>query len=109
MSEDDEYEDKASQPSAVALEYDGSSAPRVTAKGRGEIAQRILALAEENDIPLHEDPDLVTLLSQLDLGMEIPANLYVAVAEVLAFTYMMSGRSDNFGLDRDQEEEPPDS
>lgn len=97
MSEDD----AKPQPTAVALEYDGSAAPRITAKGRGEIAQRILALAEENDIPLHEDPDLVTLLSQLDLGMEIPTNLYVAVAEVLAFTYMMSGRSSP--LERDRE------
>jgi flagellar biosynthesis protein len=102
MSEDEE--DKTVQPSAVALEYDGSSAPRITAKGRGEIAQRILALAEENEIPLHEDPDLVTLLSQLELGMEIPTNLYVAVAEVLAFTYMMSGKSSPLDLDKDQSE-----
>lgn len=98
MSEDD----TKPQPTAVALEYDGTSAPRVTAKGRGEIAQRILALAEENDIPLHEDPDLVTLLSQLDLGMEIPTNLYVAVAEVLAFTYTMSGRTAPHLRDEDQ-------
>lgn len=97
-------EDKEHQPTAVALEYDGSSAPRVTAKGKGAIAQRILALAEENEIPLHEDPDLVTLLSQLDLGMEIPTNLYVAVAEVLAFTYMMSGRANPLNPDEDEDQ-----
>ena len=51
------------------------------------------ALAEENGIPLREDPDLVTLLAQLELGTEIPANLYVAVAEVLAFAYMVSGKA----------------
>jgi len=98
-------EEQNTPNNVVALQYDGSSAPRVTAKGRGEIAERILALAQENDIPLHEDPDLVTLLSQLDLGMEIPTNLYVAVAEVLAFTYMMSGRSSPLTRDAGQSED----
>lgn len=80
-------------PTAVALEYDGKQAPRITAKGKGEVAERILALADEHGIPLREDPDLVTLLAQLDLGTEIPSNLYVAVAEVLAFAYMVSGKA----------------
>lgn len=83
--------------SVVTLKYDGESAPRVTAKGKGVIAEKILELAKENDIPLHEDPDLVTLLAQLELGTEIPSNLYVAVAEVLAFTYMMSGKASPLG------------
>jgi len=91
MSEDDE--EKPVLPTAVALQYDGKEAPRVTASGRGEIAERILALAEEHGIPLREDPDLVTLLAQLDLGTEIPSNLYVAVAEVLAFAYAVSGKA----------------
>jgi flagellar biosynthesis protein len=83
------------QPSqeVVTLKYDGDSAPRVTAKGRGLVAQQILALAEEHNIPLHEDPDLVTLLSQLELGEEIPRNLYIAVAEVIAFAYKLSGKT----------------
>lgn len=83
---------KASETSAVALRYEGKGAPRVTAKGRGLTAERILALAEEHNIPLREDPDLVYLLSQLDLGDEIPATLYVAVAEVIAFAYRLSGK-----------------
>ena len=91
MSE--EPNDKTALPSVVALQYDGDSAPRVTAKGQGLVAEQILALAEEYGIPLREDPDLVTLLSQLELGTEIPSNLYVAVAEVLAFAYMMSGKT----------------
>lgn len=77
---------------AVALRYEGHGAPRVTATGRGLTAERIIALAEEHGIPLREDPDLVYLLSQLDLGDEIPAALYVAVAEVIAFAYRLSGR-----------------
>lgn len=77
---------------AVALAYDGERAPRVTAKGEGELARQILALAEEHDIPLHEDPALVEVLSRIDLGQEIPRALYVAVAEVIAFAYMISGR-----------------
>ena len=79
-------------PSAVALHYDGKGAPRVTAKGRGLVAENILALAQQHGIPLREDPDLVNLLARLDLGDEIPAALYVAVAEVIAFAYRVSGK-----------------
>jgi flagellar biosynthesis protein len=77
---------------AVALQYDGKNAPRVTAKGEDEIAERIRALALENDIPLHEDSVLAYVLSQIDLGEEIPRNLYLAVAEVIAFAYLLSGK-----------------
>ena len=77
---------------AVALNYDGDSAPRVVAKGRGEIAENIIALAEEHDVPLHHDPHLVKVLSNISLGDEIPRELYLAVAEVLAFAYWLSGR-----------------
>lgn len=73
----------------VALEYDGQSAPKVTAKGSGEIANRILALAKEHDIPLYQDENLSYLLSKVNLGEEIPENLYVAVAKVLAFIFSM--------------------
>jgi flagellar biosynthesis protein len=88
-----EEEKEQQLPTAVALQYDGNEAPRITATGKGEIAERIMALAEEHGIPLREDPDLVTLLAQLDLGTEIPSNLYVAVAEVLAFAYTVSGKA----------------
>ncbi len=79
-------------PHAVALHYDGKNAPTVLAKGAGEIARQILALAEKHHIPLHEDPELIALLSQLDLGEEIPENLYRAVAQVIAFAYFLSGK-----------------
>jgi len=78
---------------AVALEYDGESAPRVTAKGRGPIAERILALARDHDIPIQERPELVQLLSRINLGDEIPQALYIAVAEIIAFAYILKGRT----------------
>lgn len=80
-------------PSAVALHYDGKRAPSVIAKGSGEIARQILAIAKEHNIPLQEDPELLGLLSTLNLGQEIPENLYIAIAQILAFAYFLSGRA----------------
>jgi len=77
---------------AIALQYDGENAPRITAKGRSELAERILVLADVHDVPLHEDPELAALLSQIPLGDEIPEALYRAVAEVIAFAYLLSGK-----------------
>jgi len=77
---------------AVALRYDGAGAPLVTAKGKGEIAAQIVAKAREHQIPLREEPELVKLLAKVPLGDEIPRELYVAVAEVIAFAYSLSGR-----------------
>lgn len=77
---------------AVALHYDEQSAPRVTAKGRGDVAEHILAVAKAHNIPLEENPALVGVLSELELGTEIPEALYLAVAEVIAFAYMVRGR-----------------
>jgi len=62
----------------------------VTAKGKGFIAEKIIALAKENNIPIKEDPDLVHLLSQVDLNREIPASLYKVVAELLSFVYKLN-------------------
>lgn len=72
---------------AVALEYipESDSAPRVVATGQGIIADNIIKLAEEYNIPLQEDPVLVDALRQLQLGEEIPPELYRVVAEILAF------------------------
>lgn len=77
---------------AIALQYDGENAPRITAKGRSELATHILELADKHDIPLHEDPELAALLSQVPLGDEIPEILYRAVAEVIAFAYLLTGK-----------------
>jgi flagellar biosynthesis protein len=78
---------------AVALHYSGKgSAPRVTAKGSGALAEQIIALAREHNVPIQEDRELVQLLAQIELGDEIPELLYIAVAEVLSFAYYVSGR-----------------
>jgi flagellar biosynthesis protein len=79
---------------AVALKYDAAtdSVPKVSAKGRGLVAEKIIALAREQGIPMREDPDLVQLLTQIDLDREIPPTLYKVVAEVLAFVYRLNQR-----------------
>lgn len=84
---------KTPDKSAVALRYDGRSAPRVTAKGHGDVAEAILEKAREHGIPLQESPELCRLLARLELGETIPRELYVAVAEVLAFAYWVTGRT----------------
>jgi len=77
---------------AIALNYDETSAPRVTAKGRGLVAEEILKLAAENDIPIKEEPEIIELLATIELGDQIPEALYVAVAEVIAFAYSLKGK-----------------
>ncbi|NND61474.1 MAG: flagellar protein FhlB [Gammaproteobacteria bacterium] len=79
---------------AVALKYGGKGAPRVTAKGRGQTAENILALAEEAGVPLWKDASLADVLAQVDLDDEIPAPLYRAVAEVIAFAWQFRGDLD---------------
>lgn len=89
-----EPEDKPKPPKrAIALQYDGLGAPRLTAKGQAQVAERILELAEENDVPLYEDAELAAALAHLELGDEIPELLYMAIAEVLAFVYDLKGKS----------------
>lgn len=77
---------------AVALRYDGESAPKVSAKGSNELAEQIIALAKKHNVPLSENKELVSLLSTLELGEEIPEILYLAVAEIIAFAYMLKGK-----------------
>ncbi len=74
---------------ATALTYDpvGSEAPQIVATGTGLIAERIVSLAREHGVPLHQDPGLVEALARLEIGAVIPRELYTVVAEVLAFVY----------------------
>lgn len=75
---------------AVALAYSqGESAPRVIAKGRGLVAEAIIERAREHGIFVHESPELVSLLLQVDLDAHIPPQLYVAIAELLAWLYAL--------------------
>lgn len=75
---------------AVALTYSQSDpAPRVVAKGRGIVAEQIIARAKEHGVYVHESPELVALLTQVDLDEHIPPQLYMAVAELLAWLYRL--------------------
>ena len=78
------------QKSAVALAYSQTdAAPRVVAKGRGLIAEQIITRAREHGVYVHESPELVSLLLQVDLDQRIPPQLYIAVAELLAWIYRL--------------------
>lgn len=78
---------------AVSLEYSGDSAPRVTAKGAGHLAQQIIDLAKQHNIPITQNAELTELLSQVELNEQVPPALYEAVAQVLVFAYQLSGKS----------------
>lgn len=87
--------DAGRRPAAVALSYhDNDSAPRVVAKGYGTLADTIIRTARENGLYVHQSPELVGLLMQVDLDSHIPPQLYVAVAELLAWLYRLESRAD---------------
>lgn len=82
---------------AVALKYnksngDQKAAPTVVAKGYGDIAQEIVAIANQHGLLVHEDKELSDILTQLDLGQEIPESLYHVIAELIAFAYVLQGK-----------------
>ena len=74
---------------AIALKYSEEldSAPRVAAKGYGRVAEKIIALAREADIPVERDSDLAAILARVELGREVPPELYPVIAELLVFIY----------------------
>jgi len=77
---------------AIAVRYDSGkeTSPRVIAKGKGHIAEKILEVAREHNIPVHQDKALVEMLTMVELFDEIPAELYAAVAEVLVWVYRVN-------------------
>jgi flagellar biosynthesis protein len=77
---------------AVALEYEKPHAPRVTAIGRGKLARRIVDVANASGVPISHKPELAMALSKLEIDQEIPASLYRAVAEVLAYILRVAGK-----------------
>jgi len=80
---------------AVALNYDGDNAPKVTASGTGDVALEMVRIAEENGVHLHDDPVLSRMLATLDIGTEIPRELYELIAEIIAFAYYLQGKVPN--------------
>jgi flagellar biosynthesis protein len=94
MNQERPGDKKEKTPLAAALKYDGktNSAPRITAKGRGEVASRIIEKARLHGVPVKEDSALVEFLYRLDVDQEIPVELYRAIAEILAFVYSLDER-----------------
>lgn len=88
----EEKKKKEKRKAAVALKYEAhkDNAPKVTASGKGILAEKILELAEKYNIPIREDEPLTELLSKLDLGETIPPELYPVVAEILAWVYSLN-------------------
>ncbi|TWC42935.1 flagellar biosynthesis protein [Pseudomonas sp. SJZ079] len=78
---------------AIALTYDGQSAPTLSAKGDDELAEAILAIAREYEVPIYENAELVRLLARLELGEAIPEQLYRCIAEIIAFAWYLQGKS----------------
>lgn len=90
--------DRSSPPEsvAVALTYkpdNADQAPVVSASGRGYLAERIIEMATDLDIPVRSDSDLVEILAATDVGEEIPVEAFIAVAEILRYVYALNGRS----------------
>jgi flagellar biosynthesis protein len=84
------------RPSAAALHYShGTGAPTLVAKGDGFIAEKILATAQQHGVPIHHDPALVGALSRLELGEQIPTELFSAVATVIAFIYRLKKQQES--------------
>ncbi|MBO4400861.1 MAG: EscU/YscU/HrcU family type III secretion system export apparatus switch protein [Selenomonadaceae bacterium] len=84
-------EEEIARRKAVALKYDilQDAAPRVIAKGKGHVAEHILAAAQKNSIPVYQNKTLVNMLMALEIDREIPPDLYKAIAEVMAYVYKM--------------------
>jgi flagellar biosynthesis protein len=78
---------------AVALHYSGRGAPRVVAKGGGDVANKIVETARKHNVPLEEDAALASALARVDLNKEIPRDLWVAVAHVLAFAWSIGSKT----------------
>lgn len=82
-------DNREQQAAALGYDLEKDSAPKILAKGRGDIAEKILKKAEEENIPIQTDKDLVKTLLALEIGQEIPVDLYQVVAEILAFIYSL--------------------
>ncbi len=92
-------EEKPAVPTAVALSYDREKdpAPRISAKGRGPVAEQIIKVAKEHDIPIRQDAALVEILEKIDIDSVIPLEAYTAVAEILNYVYKVNAKARNKG------------
>ncbi len=84
--------DKNTEKSAIALQYNAPNAPEVLAKGFGELADEIVAVAEQSGVMVHQDDQLASYLSRLNVGAEVPKEIYLVVAELIAWSYIVQGK-----------------
>lgn len=84
--------DSTAPRQAIALKYDGSHAPTLTAKGDDELAEEILRIARDCEVPIYENAELVKLLARMELGDSIPQELYLTIAEIIAFAWNLKGK-----------------
>ena len=91
---------------AIALTYDGQQAPTLSAKGDDELAEAILAIAREHEVPIYENAELVRLLAKLELGDAIPESLYRSIAEIIAFAWYLKGKCPEGFEAKDQDWSP---
>ncbi|MHC8305017.1 EscU/YscU/HrcU family type III secretion system export apparatus switch protein [Pseudomonas sp. PB3P13] len=77
---------------AIALKYDGTHAPTLTAKGDEALADEILRIARDYEVPIYENAELVKLLARMELGDSIPEELYRTIAEIIAFAWNLKGK-----------------
>lgn len=77
---------------AIALKYDGYHAPTLTAKGDDALAEEILRIARDSEVPIYENAELVKLLARMELGDSIPEELYRTIAEIIAFAWNLKGK-----------------
>ncbi|WP_434952479.1 EscU/YscU/HrcU family type III secretion system export apparatus switch protein [Shewanella sp. HL-SH4] len=87
-----ENDHKSKVKHAVALSFDGKSAPKITASGKDLVADEIISLAKEAGVHIHQDPHLSEFLQLLEIGEEVPKELYLLIAELIAFVYMLEGK-----------------
>ncbi|MEQ5814654.1 EscU/YscU/HrcU family type III secretion system export apparatus switch protein [Marinobacter sp. NFXS11] len=87
MTSETEHHSRA----AVALKYDGEKAPTISATGTHELAEEIIRIAREHNVPLYENAELASILARLSLNEEIPESLYRVIAEILAFAFHIRG------------------
>lgn len=97
---------KTTPRQAIALTYDGQNAPVLSAKGDDELAEAILAIAREYEVPIYENAELVRLLARLELGDAVPEQLYRCIAEIIAFAWYLKGKAPAGG-GRDTDITPP--
>jgi len=93
MKDMNDMKDLTETKRAIALKYDGKTAPKIKAKGEDDLAREIMEIAEAFSVPVFQQTDLADLLYHLDLNEEIPEALYLAVAEIISFAYMLAGKT----------------